>query len=707
LGFDDLRRVNPQLVMVSLTPFGQRGPYATYAGTDLVIAALSGLLALTGDPDRPPVRVGPVYQSLFHAAAEAAAGALIGHFERLRTGRAVHVDVPAILASTWATMTALLTVVLEGRVPKRAGTMRRRGNTVMPALFPCQDGYVVLDILGGTVGAASNRALWRWMAEEGMASPDLVNKDWEAWDFAQLARDPAGQAEVDRICGEAARFLLRHTKAELFDRAVRDGILLAPANQIRDLLHNRQLLARRFFWIEPDPQLGDLPHAGPLARFSATPLEFRHGAPSVPTGDGVGWPDVPSRAVAVPPVGAGPRPFSGLKVADFSWVAAGPSITQYLSTFGATVVRVESRRRPDPLRSMPPFPGHQPGLDRGGFWARVNTGKQSCVINLDTPGGQALARRLVSWADVVVESFTPGTMARWGLDYATLAADRPDLIMLSSCQMGQTGPYARYGGFGSLAAAMSGVNEATGYPDRGPGAAYGAYTDTIVPRFAIAALLAALDHRRRTGEGQYIDVSQFETAVHFTGGALLEFAVNGQDFVRRGNRARAAVPHGVFPTAGEDQWIAIVCRNDAEWQALADVLGKPAWACDPALATLAGRLAHQDALEAALAEATRTWDKYALMRALQARGVPAGAVQHADEVLVDPQIAALGYLHWLDHPEMGRIPYEGSRFLINGETPKLARSPLLGEHTVSVLQELLGLSDAELAEAVATGAVDL
>jgi benzylsuccinate CoA-transferase BbsF subunit len=394
-------------------------------------------------------------------------------------------------------------------------------------------------------------------------------------------------------------------------------------------------------------------------------------------------------------------------VADFAWVAAGPSIGQYLATYGATVVRVESRRRPDPLRTMHPFAGGRPGLNRGGFFARVNTGKLSLALNLETPGGRRLARRLAAWADVVIESFTPGTMHAWGLDYAALSAGRPDLVMVSSCQMGQTGPYAAYGGYGSLAAALCGVNEASGWPDRGPGAAFGAYTDTIVPRFATAALLAALDHRARTGQGQYVDVSQMETAIHFLGAALLEFTVNGQDLTRRGNRARAAAPHGVYPVAGADAWIAIVCRDQAEWRSLVAVLGAPAWADQDEFRDLAARLANAEALDGVVAGATRAWEGRSLMAALQARGVPAGVVQTARALLDDPQLATMGYLQWLDHPEMGRLPYEGSRFLLDGEAAGLTRSPLLGEHTETVLREVLGLTEEEFAQALAEGATEL
>lgn len=703
-----LLQLNPNLVVTLQSPFGRRGPYASFQGSDLVLAALSGLLNLTGDPDRPPVRVGPVYQSLFHAASEAAVASLAGHFRRQQTGKGVIVDVPALLSSTWATMTIIMSVALEDIEPRRVGTARRRSGVVMPAVFPCKDGHVVLDILGGHIGGPSNRALWRWMQAEGMASPDLATKDWDAWDFAEFARDLTGaQRLVDRISGEAARFLLTHTKVELFDRAVKDGILLAPANSAADLVHSPQLAARDFFWRPRGLPWGEAVYPGAFAKMSKTPIVFRQPAPPrTGKAPAVEW---PRRERTTPASGSeqAALPFAGLKVADFTWVAAGPTFTQYLSNYGATVVRVETPGKPDSLRTGAPFAGRRPGINRGGFFARVNTGKLGLALNLSKPEGRALARRLIDWADIVAESFTPGTMKKWGLDYETIAQNRPDLVMISSCIMGQSGPYARYGGFGSLAAALCGVNAASGWADRGPGSAFGAYTDTIVPRFAAAALLAAIDHQRRTGQGQYIDVSQFEASAQFAATAILEYSLLDQDVQRRGNASRAVAPHGVYPVAGDDRWIAIVCRDDVEWQFLCHVLGNPPWAAEPGFATLSGRMASIDRLEVLLARETCGWDGGPLMQALQAAGVPAGVVQTARDLLHDPQITALEYVQWLDHPEMGAVPFEGSRFMLDGEVARLTRSPLLGEHSEEVLRKILGLDDEAVAQAVMSGAVEL
>ncbi len=403
----------------------------------------------------------------------------------------------------------------------------------------------------------------------------------------------------------------------------------------------------------------------------------------------------------------GARAFEGLKVADFSWVGVGPITTKYLADHGATVVRVESTTRPDVLRLLPPFKGGKPGLNRSQFFANYNTNKLSLSLNLGVPEGREVARRLVMWADVVAESFTPGTMAAWGLDYEAISKIKPDIIMISTCQQGQTGPHARFGGFGQLAAALGGYYEVTGWPDREPAGPYGAYTDFICPPFALAALVAALDYRRRTGRGQYLDLSQLECGLQFLGPALLDYAVNGRIATRAGNRDPYACPHGAFPCAGEDRWVAVAVTSDREWRALCQVLGRPEWAEDPRFATFLGRRRHEDLLEGLIGEATRSWDPFDLMAALQAAGVPAGVVQRCSDLHRDPQLKHRGHWVTLDHCEMGPTVYDGIPFRLSETPGQLERAaPCLGEHTEFVLRELLGYTDEEVAELAAAGALE-
>ena len=278
----------------------------------------------------------------------------------------------------------------------------------------------------------------------------------------------------------------------------------------------------------------------------------------------------------------------------------------------------------------------------------LNPDKESLSVNLREPEGIALVRRLaLEWADVVSENFAPGPMERWGLDAASLRRAKPELVCVSACLFGQTGEQRSYPGFGGQGSAISGFNHLTGWPDReaiGPAATI---TDSLAPRFVALAIAAALFERERTGVGRAVDLSQIEAAVYCLSEVIARFSANGEIVTRQGNADDHACPHGIYPCAGEDRWIAIAATSDAEWRALRAQLGDPAWARDAALDTLAGRLAARGALDTRLAEWTRAHEPYPLMERLQAAGVPAGVVQRESDLLEDPQLAHRG--HWIPH----------------------------------------------------------
>lgn len=402
------------------------------------------------------------------------------------------------------------------------------------------------------------------------------------------------------------------------------------------------------------------------------------------------------------------RPLEGLKVLDFFWVAVGPMTTGYLAEYGATVVRVESRRRPDPLRSSPPFREARPEPNRSGYYASYNAGKRALGLNMGHPKAIEVVKRLVAWADVVAENFTPGTMQRWGLGYDELVKIKPDIIMHSTSMFGHGGPLSSQPGYGPVLSSLSGMTGITGWPDRAPTNPYGAYTDFIVPRFAVPALLAALDHRRRTGQGQRLDVSQLEAALHFIAPLLLDYSTSGREPDRVGNRDPAASPHTAFPCRGEDRWCAIACTTDAEWQALCGVMEHPAWTGDERFATMRGRQAHEDELERRIAEWTRGWDAEALMEALQAAGVPAGVVQSNRDLAGDPQLRARDHFVFLEHPELGVHTVQRSEFRLSraaGTHPWPA--PDIGTHTIQICTDILGMSREEIDALVAEDVLEV
>ena len=390
-------------------------------------------------------------------------------------------------------------------------------------------------------------------------------------------------------------------------------------------------------------------------------------------------------------------PLCDLKVLDFSWVGVGPITTKYLADHGATVVRVESHARLDVVRLGPPWHDGRPGPERSQFYASFNTSKYGIALDLARPEARAIARRLAAWADVVVESFTPRVMRGWGLAYEDLREVNPRLVMLSTCLQGQTGPHALFPGFGQLMAALSGFYEISGWPDRPPAPPYGAYTDFIVPRLAAAALLAAIDHQRRTGEGQHLDVSQFEASLHFLAPALLDHDLSGEVATRRGNRADHAAPHGAYPCAGDDRWIALSVRGDVEWRALCAVLGRAEWRTDPRFATHAARVEAAETLDALVAEVTRTEDAETLVDRLQAAGLAAGLVESALDLHADPRLAGWGFFQWLEHPGRPPAPYEGHALRLDATPGRLRwAAPALGEHTALVLREVLGMTEEDV-----------
>jgi crotonobetainyl-CoA:carnitine CoA-transferase CaiB-like acyl-CoA transferase len=396
-----------------------------------------------------------------------------------------------------------------------------------------------------------------------------------------------------------------------------------------------------------------------------------------------------------------------VRILDFMWVLAGPSATRMLADHGATVVRIESTRRIDTARTLAPFHGGRPGAERSALFHNTNASKRMMTLDPTHPAGRAVVLDLVRWADVVTESFKPGVMRGWGLDYATLRAVKPDVIMLSTCLMGQTGPWATFAGYGNLAAAISGFSNLGGWPDRPPAGPFSAYTDYVSPRFIAVAILAALERRRRTGAGEHIDLSQAEASLHFLGPALLDHAVNDRLPERVGNRDPDIVPHGVYPAAGRDRWVAIAVDGDRDFATLCDVMGQPALATDARFASAVARRAHEDVLDAAIAAWTCAHDAAEIERRLQARGIAASAVQDSAALCGDPQLVHRGHFATVPHADLGSTTIETSRFRLSGtpaQTPDHA--PTYGHDTGWVLSELLGYDEARITELVTSGVLD-
>ncbi|MFC1534722.1 CaiB/BaiF CoA transferase family protein [Thermodesulfobacteriota bacterium] len=401
------------------------------------------------------------------------------------------------------------------------------------------------------------------------------------------------------------------------------------------------------------------------------------------------------------------KALENIKVADFCWGGAGPLMTKYLADYGATVIRIESGEKTDFLRTSGPYKDKIAGINRSGFFNFYNANKYSMELRLNLPKAVEVAKKMVLWADVVTESFSPGKMADFGLDYESLKKIRPDVIMLSSSGQGQTGPNARMPIAGNWLVALTGFNWFTGWPDRGPVQPFGAYNDIIAPRFGVIAILGALRHRQRTGKGQYIDISQLQAGLQFLQPQLLDYTVNGNQGERMGNASPNAAPHGVYPCL-EGRWCAIAIFTDDQWSAFCDVIGDPSWTKETRFETLLDRKRNEEELNAHVSSWTENLTPEEVMYLLQKRGVPAGIVESPKDAYEDQQTNHRNYYWHLEHPEMGTYPHVGQTAILSKSPAKGERpSPCLGEHTEWVCRELLKMTDEEFIELVNEGVFGL
>ncbi|HEX6031238.1 MAG TPA: CoA transferase, partial [Tepidiformaceae bacterium] len=646
-----------------------------------------------------------------HAGAEAAVGALVALAGRDRDGVGQHVDVSAQVATMMATQATILEHGWNSPPTQRIAGGVKFGGIPLRFIHPCADGYVSVTFLFGTALGPFSRKLMEVMCEEGVVDEATRDKDW--LNYTSLI--VSGQEPVSELmrCTEAiSEFTRHHTKSELFRMGIEKGLLIVPVATVQDVVHSEQLADRNYWQDVEHPEAGlRVTYPGAFAHLSGTPITTRRRPPRI----GEHNDEVAAEVRRKGPVVAGGAgnghardlPLKGLKVADFMWVVAGPWSTRYLADYGATVVRIESTTRVDTIRTIAPFKDGQPGPERSGAHGTVNAGKYGIALNLQTPEGRDVALKLCEWADVVTESFTPGSMARLGLDFESIRRVNPGVIMISSCLNGQDGPHASLAGFGTMGAQIAGFGELAGWPDRAPAGPAGAYTDYVAPKFEAAAILAAVEHRRRTGEGQYIDFSQVEAALHFVSPAVLDYTINGRVQGRRGNSSLACAPHGVYPVLGEDRWVAIAATTDEQWRALCGVTGHDEWGSDARFSTMESRLANQAVLDGLLAEWTSAHSVEDVEEKLQTVGVPVHRVGNSADAFADPGLIARGHFPTVEHPELGPVPIEAPRFRLSATQPAPAwPGPTFGQHTEIVLRDILGMSDGSIVDLVAAGALE-
>jgi benzylsuccinate CoA-transferase BbsF subunit len=393
----------------------------------------------------------------------------------------------------------------------------------------------------------------------------------------------------------------------------------------------------------------------------------------------------------------------GLNVVGFTTDGVGPLTTKFLATEGATVVVIESQKRPDGMRLRTPFKDNKPGMNRGYRFAVINSDKYDMCLDLKHPRASEVTEKLMKWADVVIDNFRPGVLESWNLSYEEVASIRPDIIMVRLSAQGQTGPNRMAAAYGPHLAGYNGFVTLTGWPDRGP-VSIGAYTDIIAPRFGVIAVLAALDYRRRTGKGQHIDISQFEASMQFLTPAILDYEVNNRLQSRDGNKSPCAAPHGAYRCKGEDKWCAIEVFSDAEWQIFCRVIDMP-WTQHTKFSTFDGRKEYEDELNKLVENWTIQHSAEEVMMMMQQVGVASGVVRNMGDVVTEYSQLGDRHFWWeIEHPELEKITVFGTSYKLSATPYSVQRpAPCLGEHTQYICTNFLGMSDEEFINLYADG----
>ncbi len=673
------------IVVCSFTGFGSTGPYADYAAEEITTMHGSswGFLSPSAadDPTLPPLKA-PGHHSTIMVAHVAGAAALAAVDKAQRTGIGDHVDFSVFACSAKITETAPAGALFTGSDASRLGV-----KTVVPwGTYACADGMVQV--------ICPEQVQWEGLLEL-MGNPDWA--DTGMFDDNNLRRDNADLVHL--YLGE---WFASQTVAEVYAAAQSVPLCLSPVNTMSQLADDPHYASRDFFRTTP----GGTTVPGPGFVIDQPWWSLRSDAADIGQHNDEQWHPAAQSHWGGDASDGGGRPLEGIRVCDFTWVWAGPMCTQVLAHLGADVIRLESPEHPCLFRRLPFNPPELPLTpDTNGIFQTYNTDKRSLGIDLRHPDAVEVVRRLVAASDVVVENFAVGTMASLGLGVEDLRAMNPNVVVVSLSGYGQTGPSAHYMAYGPAGGAVGGLYSANGYPGGSPCETGVAVGDPGTGITAAWATVAALVARRRTGAVAYIDVAMVEAVAATVGELWMEFLETGTDPVPRGNRDGGYAPHGIFPSAGEDQWVSIACPDEASWDALCSVV--PGLGEDERFVTVKGRLHHEDELSAFMSAWTRERDRWEVTRELQAVGVAAfPSLAPLELWTADPQLAARGMTGRPLHTVTGPRPVPGVPWLLDHSPNGLRRAaPCVAEHSDDVLETVLDFTTAEIDGLVARGAI--
>ena len=680
---------HPSLIVAALTPYGSTGPYADWKGYGIQEYAGTGVSYRIGHPDREPLNAPLDGTQLHHLAVQGAVAIAIAIQWRDRTGHGQFVDVGATEATHIAIWGHTIPQVMYLGFPPLSRVGRYQGGGMWGTVKVADGDFILmtqmpdhwermLDVIGRPAWTNDPRI-------HGLGDPQF-KRNLSIEDHAWV---------MQNFREHLYPWFEQQQQMDLWERTKQARISFHPVLTVPQVCESDQMAAREFL-VDAPGEHPPLKVPGPPYRFTRTPWRTPGPAPRLNDRPATSWLD--EHRGRPPPESPPPaQPLSGLRVLDLTQVWAGPLVARYLADYGADVVWIRTRDRP------PTSPGGS-DPDDPVSWEWIYRNRRSLALDFRKPEAVELFKRMCAVSDVVLDNYSPRAMPQMGLGYDELTRAYPHLIMAALPPAGRTGPWSDFVTYGPSLAALFGLASLNGYPEEREVMDNAAETDPISSGYGTLAVLAALLHRNRTGEGQFIEIAQGETALAGLAEAVIEHSWNDRDLGAVGNTHRVLAPHGNYPCAGDDQWIAIACGSDEEWAALANSAGHPEWLERPAYRTAADRRANRLDLDGEIAEWTRDHDKFALMHELQAAGVAAMAQLDQVEVVGDPQLAERRR-HWVLPKNLPAADLLNGNAWHLSECPPVLRRPApdFAAHNAEVLAEYLGLSETDVRDLEARG----
>jgi len=693
IGWETLHELNPRLILTSISNFGQTGPYRDLRASELVEYAMSGVMAISGREDRSPLKHG-LSQSQYNAGACAAWVTAMATFMQVNGEAGQWIDV-----SLFETQVSTL-VLNESYYAWLGGIQGRRpaegDGTVngLSDIMPCADGHVIVQV----------RQTDKWSSiVEFLEAPELEDERFETNEGRTLNAEPLYDGLLKALASQH--------KHELFHRAAKQRVLYGMVQNPSDLLSCPHLEARGY-WVDVDhPTTGTMKYPGAPVRMPGTSWAVSRHAPLLGEHTdevlGGGWRSGPEESEPPPAELAVNEtrtklPLEGIRVLDLSSVWAMPYAAGLMADLGAEVVKIEALQRLDSNRGFGVWPGTEGGREpwnAAGVFSIINRGKRSLTLNLAEEQGREVFRKLVKESDIVIENYTARVMRGWDLDFEHLREINPGIIMVSNTGYGHGGPWESYPVQGTALEATTGIPHFSGYAGGRPWTVGQSYPDFVAMWHGLFCMMTALRRRKLTGEGQWIDLGMYQANVSFQGEAMLDYVANGRIGERMGNRNHIAGVQGCYRALGDDEWFAVAAQTEDEWRALCGTLGTSAWGGVAVPDSLSDARARHDDLDRAIGAWAETRTREDIVEALRGAGLPAGPVNNARDLLLDPHLQERGLYEMLEHAPgtgIGRRPVIGRAYHLSDTAVSIRRpAPPLGEANAYIIKELLGISEEE------------